>query len=57
MFTDTKLLDIISFDAFEFLDRFLLYADNLKGFMEKGELSAGVLCLRRKTYQLKALTP
>jgi hypothetical protein len=35
-----KSIDIISFDAFDFLERFILYADNLKGFFKR----AGILC-------------
>jgi hypothetical protein len=33
-------IDIISFDAFGFLDRLILYADNLKSFFKRG----GILC-------------
>lgn len=40
IFTDVKTLDIISFDAFEFLDRLILYADNLKEFLRR----QGILC-------------
>lgn len=40
IFTDIKSLDIINFDAFGFLDKFALYADNLKSFMERG----GIIC-------------
>ena len=40
IFTDVKALDIISFDAFEFLDRLVLYADDLKAFLAR----KGVLC-------------
>jgi methionine synthase II (cobalamin-independent) len=40
IFTEVKTLDIINFDAFGFLDRFLLYATNLKGFLERG----GIIC-------------
>jgi methionine synthase II (cobalamin-independent) len=36
MFTDVRLINIISFDAFAFLDRLLLYADDLKKFFEQG---------------------
>lgn len=28
--------DVVNFDAFEFMDHFLLYPDELKGFVEKG---------------------
>lgn len=40
IFTETKGIDIINFDAFGFQDRFLLYADNLKEFLERG----GIIC-------------
>lgn len=40
LFTDIKTIDIISFDAFSFLDRLLLYADNLKAFFKRN----GILC-------------
>lgn len=36
--TDIKTIDIISFDAFEFLDKFILYADNLNSFLKRGGL-------------------
>lgn len=40
IFTDIETLDIINFDAFGFLDRLVLYADNLKKFFKRG----GILC-------------
>lgn len=40
IFTDINSLDIINFDAFGFLDRLILYADNLKAFLKRG----GILC-------------
>lgn len=40
IFTDITSIDIISFDAFGFLERFVLYADNLKSFLKKG----GIIC-------------
>jgi methionine synthase II (cobalamin-independent) len=40
IFTDVKNLGLISFDAFEFLDRLILYADDLKRFFDRG----GILC-------------
>lgn len=40
IFTDVDTIDIINFDAFGFLDRVVLYADNLKGFLKRG----GILC-------------
>jgi len=35
IFTDIRRIDIISFDAFGFLDRVLLYANELRGFLER----------------------
>ena len=40
IFTDIANIDIISFDAFGFSDKFVLYADSLKGFLKKG----GIIC-------------
>lgn len=40
IFTDTQGIDIINFDTFSFLERFLLYADDLKGFLKRG----GMIC-------------
>jgi methionine synthase II (cobalamin-independent) len=40
IFTDVPGIDIISFDAFGFLDKFVLYADNLKDFLKRG----GIIC-------------
>ena len=40
IFTDVPNIDIINFDAYSFLDKFVLYADNLKGFLNRG----GVVC-------------
>jgi methionine synthase II (cobalamin-independent) len=40
MLTDTAGVDIINFDAFNFQERFVLYADNLKRFLERG----GIIC-------------
>lgn len=40
MLTDVNSLDIISFDAFDFQDKFVLYASNLKDFLERG----GIIC-------------
>jgi len=40
IFTDTTSMDIINFDAFSFLDKLILYADNLKGFLQR----EGILC-------------
>ncbi|MCX5702070.1 MAG: hypothetical protein NTW64_03715 [Candidatus Omnitrophica bacterium] len=37
MFTDIEALDIISFDAFGFLDKFMLYAEDLNNFLKKGQ--------------------
>ena len=40
IFTDIKTIDIINFDAFGFLDKFILYAANLKEFLE----NKGIFC-------------
>jgi len=40
MLMDAGGIDIINFDAFEFQERFVLYADNLNGFLKKG----GIIC-------------
>jgi methionine synthase II (cobalamin-independent) len=40
IFTDIGSIDIISFDAFDFQDRFVLYADNIQGFLCRG----GIIC-------------
>lgn len=40
IFTDVKDIDIINFDAFSFLDKFVLYADNLNVFLKRG----GIIC-------------
>lgn len=40
IFTETPEIDIISFDAFNFLDRILLYAENLLDFFKKGGVLA-----------------
>lgn len=40
MLMDAGGIDIINFDAFEFQERFVLYADNLNGFLRKG----GIIC-------------
>ncbi|MEI6832238.1 MAG: hypothetical protein WCK61_05980 [Candidatus Omnitrophota bacterium] len=39
MLTDSGI-DIINFDAFEFQERFVLYADNLNSFLKRG----GIIC-------------
>lgn len=36
MFTDTEGIGIISFDAFDFQDKFILYAESIKGFLKRG---------------------
>ncbi len=38
IFTDIKTIDIISFDAFGFLDKLVLYADGLKNFFEQDRM-------------------
>lgn len=40
MLTDCPGVDIINFDAFDFQERFVLYAENLKAFLKRG----GVIC-------------
>jgi methionine synthase II (cobalamin-independent) len=40
LFTEVKGIDIINFDAFGFLDKFLLYAPQLKHFLDRD----GILC-------------
>lgn len=40
IFTDVSSIDIISFDAYGFLERLVLYADNLKDFFKR----RGILC-------------
>lgn len=40
IFTDIKAIDIINFDAFGFLDRFILYADDLRDFLKR----QGLIC-------------
>lgn len=40
IFMDVAKIDVISFDAFDFLDRFILYAENLKAFLSR----QGILC-------------
>ena len=55
MLTDISGIDIINFDAFNFQERFVLYADNLKHFLARG----GIICwgiVPTQEYDL-ALTP
>jgi methionine synthase II (cobalamin-independent) len=40
IFTQIRDIDIISFDAFSFLDKFLLYAKDLRDFLNRG----GIIC-------------
>lgn len=40
IFTDIDTVDIINFDAFGFLDKFILYSGNLNGFLKRG----GIIC-------------
>ena len=40
IFTDSKDIDIISFDAFDYQDKFVLYADSIKSFLSR----VGVIC-------------
>jgi methionine synthase II (cobalamin-independent) len=40
IFNEVKEIGIISFDAYSYLDKFVLYADNLKDFLQRG----GIIC-------------
>jgi len=40
MLMEADCIDIINFDAFDFQERFVLYADNLKSFLKRG----GIVC-------------
>jgi methionine synthase II (cobalamin-independent) len=40
LFTDVTAVDLISFDAFSFLDKFIIYADKLKEFITR----SGIIC-------------
>ena len=40
IFTDVPGISVINFDAYNFQDKFVLYADDLKGFLARG----GVIC-------------
>jgi methionine synthase II (cobalamin-independent) len=40
MFTDVPGISVINFDAYNFQEKFVLYADSLKGFLARG----GVIC-------------
>ena len=40
IFTDTPGIDMINFDAFSFLEKFVLYAANLQSFIKRG----GMIC-------------
>lgn len=40
IFTDVKSIDIINFDAFSFMDKFVLYSHNLNSFLKRG----GIIC-------------
>lgn len=40
MLAEVKTIDIISFDAFGFQERFVLYAENIKDFIKRG----GIIC-------------
>ena len=40
LFTDVTSIDIISFDAFSFLEKFLIYAEDIKKFIGRG----GIIC-------------
>lgn len=40
IFTDVPAIGMINFDAFNYLEKFVLYSDSLKGFLKKG----GIIC-------------
>ena len=40
IFTNTPAIDLINFDAFNFQDKFVLYADELRAFLKRG----GLIC-------------
>ncbi len=40
IFTETPAMDIINFDASDYMDKFVLYAEEIKGFLERG----GLIC-------------
>jgi len=40
IFTEIKDIDIISFDAFDYMEKFVLYAEDIKVFLERG----GIIC-------------
>jgi methionine synthase II (cobalamin-independent) len=40
MLAEIQTLDILSFDAFDFQEKFILYADSLKGFLKR----KGIIC-------------
>jgi methionine synthase II (cobalamin-independent) len=40
LFTEVSAIDIINFDAWDFLDKFVLYAQDIKKFIERG----GIIC-------------
>lgn len=40
IFTDIPGIDIINFDASDYLDKFVLYAEEIKGFLQRG----GIIC-------------
>jgi methionine synthase II (cobalamin-independent) len=47
IFTEVENIDIISFDAFDYLEKFILYAKEVKGFLErKGLICWGIVPTR-----------
>ncbi len=40
MFTEAGYIDLINFDAFDYQDKFVLYADSIKSFLKRG----GIIC-------------
>ena len=55
IFTEVPNIDIISFDAFNFLDRILLYANQLVGFFQRGGVLAwGIVPTQAFTPEINA---
>jgi methionine synthase II (cobalamin-independent) len=56
IFTDVNKIRIISFDAFNFLDRLLLYAENLADFFKRGGILAwGIVPTQAFTPKINSL--
>lgn len=55
IFTEVEGIDIINFDAFDYLDKFTLYADNLGRFLKRGGVIAwGIVPTQGFSNALKA---